>query len=90
MATVASAESLPISVLPDLIVSRERVIFGRRTCHDGCFVSGYFPREAAVSQVIERLITVTSMGSLPTSSCSGFYSHAPEVPLVLLESVIGR
>ena len=30
MTTVASAESLPISVLPDLIVSRERVIFGRR------------------------------------------------------------
>ena len=31
MTTVASAESLPISVLPDLIVNRERVIFGRRT-----------------------------------------------------------
>ena len=31
MTTVASAESLPISVLPDLIASRERVIFRRRT-----------------------------------------------------------
>ena len=31
MTTVASAESLPISVLPDLIVNSERVIFGRRT-----------------------------------------------------------
>ena len=28
--------------------------------------------------------------SLPTSSCSGFYSHAPEVPRVLHERVIGR
>ena len=27
---------------------------------------------------------------LPTSSCSGFYSHAPEVPRVLHERVIGR
>ena len=31
MTTVASAESLPISVLPDLIVNSERVIFDRRT-----------------------------------------------------------
>ena len=31
MTTVASAESLPISVLPNLTVNRERVIFGRRT-----------------------------------------------------------
>ena len=31
MTTVASAELLPISVLPDMIVNRERVIFGRRT-----------------------------------------------------------
>ena len=27
---------------------------------------------------------------LPTSSCSGFYSHAPEVPRVLHARVIGR
>ena len=27
---------------------------------------------------------------LPTSNCSGFYSHAPEVPRVLHERVIGR
>ena len=27
---------------------------------------------------------------LPTSSCSGFYSYAPEVPRVLHERVIGR
>ena len=27
---------------------------------------------------------------LPTSSCSGFYSHAPEVPRVLHERVMGR
>ena len=27
---------------------------------------------------------------LPTSSCSGFYSHAPEVPRVLHGRVIGR